>query len=72
MKQVNIGIEEDPKIAMIYNYWDEHTITKIVAILCKHANLFLQSFTQKKGMVGELGKMNIFEATCVVNREKAI
>jgi len=48
MKFVNIG-----------DYWNNETIENIANLLHEYQDLFLKSFLDMKGIVGELFKMNI-------------
>jgi hypothetical protein len=59
VKKVNIGIVENPKMASIGDYWDEQTIEIIIELLCKYNDLFPMTFTEMKGIVGEIGEMKI-------------
>jgi hypothetical protein len=51
----NIGIVEQPKMVSIGGYWDEQTLESITELLCKYINLFPTTFTEMKGIAGELG-----------------
>jgi hypothetical protein len=55
----NIGIVENPKMAIIGDYWDEKTIEIIIELLCDYNDLFPRTFTEMKGIAGELGEMKI-------------
>lgn len=57
--QVNIGIEETPKLANVRDYWDVATIDKITELLHKYQDLFLTKFTNMKGIKGPMGEMRI-------------
>ena len=59
MKKFNIGIVENPKMASIGDYWDEKTVERITELLCEYIDLFPTTFTEMKGIAGELGDMNI-------------
>jgi hypothetical protein len=56
---VNIGTEDKPKFANIGDYWSEETIEKIVDLLCEYQDLFPTTFSEMKGIAGELGEMKI-------------
>ena len=36
LRQVNIGIEEQPKLAKIGDYWDDDTVGKVVELLTEY------------------------------------
>jgi hypothetical protein len=59
VKKVNIGIVENPKMAIIRDYWDEQIVESITKLLCEYNDLFPTTFTKIKGMVGEIGEMTI-------------
>jgi hypothetical protein len=59
MRKVNIGTKYNPKFVNIREYWNEKTIEKIVDLLCEYQYLFLITFSDMKGIVRELGEMNI-------------
>jgi hypothetical protein len=59
VNKVNIGTVENPKIANIGDYWDEKTVDKITKLLCDYNDLFPMTFTEMKGITGELGEMKI-------------
>jgi hypothetical protein len=40
-------------------YWDESTIESITKLLREYSDLFPTTFTEMKGIVGELGEMKI-------------
>jgi hypothetical protein len=58
VKKVNIGTVENPKMANIGDYWDEQTVESITELLCEY-DLFPTTFTEMKGIAGELGEMKI-------------
>jgi len=58
-KQVNIGMEEEPKYATLGDYWDYATVNKVVELLCEYEDLFLTKITKLKGILGDLGMMKI-------------
>jgi hypothetical protein len=47
------------KISSIGDYWDNQTVERITEILCEYNELFPKTFLEMKGVVGELGEMNI-------------
>jgi hypothetical protein len=59
VKKVNIGTIENPKMASIGDYWDEKTVESITELLREYNDLFPTTFTEMKGIVGELGEMKI-------------
>jgi hypothetical protein len=59
VKKVNIGTVEHPKMASIGDYWDEQTVESITELLREYSDLFPTTFTEMKGIVGELGEMKI-------------
>jgi len=40
-------------------YWDEQIVERITDLLCEYSDLFSTTFTEMKGIVGELGEMKI-------------
>jgi hypothetical protein len=46
-------------MASIGDYWDEQTMTEIQAMLQEYEDLFPKSFSELKGIKGDLGEMNI-------------
>jgi hypothetical protein len=59
VKKVNIVTAEHPKMAIIGDYWDEPIVEIITKLLCEYNDLFPTTFTEMKGIVGELGEMKI-------------
>jgi hypothetical protein len=59
VKKVNIGTVENTKMANIGDYWDEQTVESTTELLHEYGNLFPTTFTEMKGIAGELGEMNI-------------
>jgi hypothetical protein len=59
VNKVNIGTIEHPKMASIGDYWDETIVERITELLCGYNDLFPTTFTEMKGIAGELGEMNI-------------
>lgn len=58
-QHIIIGSMKEPKLAVIGNYQDEQTFIDIVELLHEYADIFPHSFTEMKGMVGELGEKKI-------------
>ena len=58
-KQVNIGIEAEPKYAMLDDYWDNAMVDKVVELLREYQDLFLTNITDLKGIISDLGMMKI-------------
>jgi hypothetical protein len=56
---VNIGMEEKPKFANIGDYWNDETMEKIADLLCEYQDIFPTTFSEMKGIAGELGEMKI-------------
>jgi hypothetical protein len=59
VKKVNIGIVEHPKMTSIGNYWDDKIVESITKLLWEYNDLFPTTFTEMKGIAGELGEMKI-------------
>jgi len=59
MKQVNIGMEEEPKFARIGEYWDDVMVDKVAKLLHEYQDLFPTKFTDLKGIIGDLDVMKI-------------
>lgn len=58
-RKVNIGSEVEPKYAIIGDYWDEDTVSKIKKLLHEYQELFPTNFSDMKGILGDLGVMKI-------------
>lgn len=58
-RQVNIGIEVEPKFAKIGDYWDDTIVDKVVELLCEYQDLFPMKISDLKGITGDLGVMKI-------------
>ena len=54
-----IGIEADPKLASIGDYWDDETMGHIADLLQEYQDLFPTKFTEMKGILGDLGVIRI-------------
>jgi len=59
MRQVNIGIEEELKYAMLGDYWDNTTMEKVVELLREYWDLFPTKITELEGILGDWGMMKI-------------
>jgi hypothetical protein len=59
VNKVNIRTIEHPKMANIGDYWDETIVERITELLCGYNDFFPTTFTEMKGIVGEMGEMNI-------------
>jgi hypothetical protein len=59
VKKVNIGTNDNDKMESIRDYWDEQTVERIIELLRGYNDLFPTTFTEMKGIAGELGEMNI-------------
>jgi hypothetical protein len=46
-------------VASIGDYWDEKTLESITKLLHKYSDIFPTTFTEMKGIAGELGEMKI-------------
>jgi hypothetical protein len=57
--KVNIGMTENPKFAQIGDYWSDETVEKIADLLHEYQDLFPTTFSEMKGIVGDLGEMKI-------------
>jgi hypothetical protein len=57
--KLNIGTEEQPKIAMVGDYWDEKTSQEIQSLLREYEDLFPKTFSELKGIKGVMGEMKI-------------
>ena len=59
LREFNIGMEEQPKLAKIGDYWDDDTIGRFVELLKEYQDLFPTKFLELKGITGDLGVMRI-------------
>jgi hypothetical protein len=59
VNKVNIRTTEHPKMANIGDYWDEPIVESITELLHEYNDLFPTTFTEIKGIAGELGEMKI-------------
>jgi hypothetical protein len=56
LRKFNIGIDENPNLSSIKDYWDEHTMTKIQAMLQEYEDIFPTNLSKLKGINGDLGR----------------
>jgi hypothetical protein len=59
IKKVNIGKEQEPKLANVGDYWDDANIDKITELQHEYQGLFPTKFTDIKGIKGPMGDMKI-------------
>ena len=59
IRKVNIGSLENTKFANIDDYWDDEIIGKIIDLLHEFQYMFPSKFSKMKGIVRDLGNMNI-------------
>ena len=59
IRKFNIGKEENPKFASVGDYCDEEAMEKITNLLHEFQDLFPTKFSKMKGILGDLGEMNI-------------
>jgi hypothetical protein len=59
VKKVNIGTNDNPKMANVGDYWAEQKIDRITKLFHEYSDLFPTNFREMKGKVGYLGEMNI-------------
>ena len=59
VKKVNIGTTENPKMAIIGDYWDEQIVENIIELLREYKDSFPTTFIEMKRIAGELGEMKI-------------
>jgi len=50
-KKMNIGSEKEPKFAIIGDYWDEETVSKVTKLLHEYEELFPTKFLEMKGII---------------------
>ena len=58
-RTVNIGSEEQPKLATIGDYWDDEMVSKVTQLLHEYQDLFPTKFSEMKGILGDIGVMKI-------------
>ena len=59
IKKLHIRSPKNPKFANIEEYWDEEAAAEITDLLHEYQYLFPNNFSEKRGIVGELGEMKI-------------
>lgn len=59
VKEYNISIEGQPKMAKIGDYWSEQHTTKIINLLKEYPYVFTRDYKYLKGLVKEIGYMKI-------------
>ena len=58
-RTVNIGSEEQPKLATIGDYWDDEMVSKVTQLLHEYQDLFPTKFSEMKGILGDICIMKI-------------
>ena len=58
-RQVNIGTKAEPKFAKIGDYWDDAIVEEVAELLHEYQDLFPTKFSNLKGIICDLGVMNI-------------
>jgi len=56
---MNVGMEAEPKFVKIGDYWDDAIVDKVTEFLHEYQDLFPTNFMDLKGVVGDLGVMEI-------------
>lgn len=59
MKQENIGMEAEPKYAMLSDHWDDSMVDKVAELLHEYQDLFSTKIMDLKWIVGDIGVMKI-------------
>jgi hypothetical protein len=59
VKKVKIGMNDNPKMTSIEDYWDEKMVESIIELLREYSDLFPTTFIEMKGIPGDLGEMKI-------------
>eukprot|EP00253_Pinus_taeda_P030850 PITA_30850 len=59
MKQVKIGMEEEPKYATLEDSWDNAMVENVVELLREYQDLFPTKITELKRIPSDLGMMKI-------------
>jgi hypothetical protein len=52
VNKVNIGMNDNAKMASIGDYWDERIVERITKLLLKYNDMFPTNFTEMKGITG--------------------
>jgi hypothetical protein len=50
VNKVNIGMNENPKMESIGDYWDEQIVERITELLREYSDMFPTTFTEMKGI----------------------
>ena len=58
-KEFNISNDDRPKMAKIGDYWSEEQTTEVVNLLREFQDVFARDYKYLKGLVHEMGEMNI-------------
>lgn len=58
-KKINIDTEEEPKEAIIGDYWLEKEVSRVIYLLCKFEDLFLHGYHELKGIHHSFREMRI-------------
>ena len=58
-KEVDISNDDRPKMARIGDYWNEEQTTEIVNLLKEFQDVFTRDYKDLKGLVQEMGEMEI-------------
>ena len=59
VKKVNIGTNDNPKMASIGDYWDGQIVESIMNLFHEYNDMFPTTFTKMKSIAGELREMKI-------------
>ena len=59
MKEFNISNDGRPKMVQIGDYWSDKQTTGIANLLKEYQDVFACDYKDLKGIVEEMGKMNI-------------
>ena len=55
----NIGIETNPKMAIVGDYWDEVIVSQVIDLIKEYEDMFPSTFSKIKGIVGDICEINI-------------
>jgi hypothetical protein len=58
-KEVDISIDDQPKLAKIGDYWTEEKTTKIINLLKEYQDAFSRDYKYLKCLVQEIGEKKI-------------
>lgn len=59
LREVNIGMKENPNLAKIGDYWDENTVGKVAKLLTEYQHFFNTKFSKLKGIMGDLRVIHV-------------